>query len=258
MKQDIVSNLFLLKVILRRLFSIQNFTVTIPRMTVGRIHLCNSHSLWAPTLNWCAKAKKKKTHFQILLVKAKRTHPLSLTLSLSLSLSLSILSPISWTTPRISLSRSLSPPFHSPFLRFSSTVHRANNVFDCGRDPCPRVPLPLPLALSSSPSLPHSLPSLYYLSLSRPLSLTFRHNSHSYMKMHGGSSLSHYNLFFGMTGRESERKSYWRKGKRCVSACVWASVSISVCVRACEWLQSVSFCNLLLPLCYCFSVVFLP
>ena len=147
------------------------------------------------------QSKKEENPLPNLVGKSE-AHPSSL--SHSLSLSLDSLSHFMNNTPNLSLSLTLSS---FPLALFTFLVDSSPGQ-QCLRLRAGSLPAGSSLSLSPSPSLPHSLPSLYYLSLSRPLSLTFRHNSHSYMKMHGGSSLSHYNLFFGMTGRESERKSY--------------------------------------------------
>jgi len=137
----------------------------------------------------------------------------------------------------------LSP---SPFLRFSPTVQQANNVLDCGRDLCPRVPL-------------SSLLSTFLLSV--PLSLFQAQQSQLYEDAWGVSSLplspslplslTHYNLFFGMTGREWAPKSLKEREKKRERVCVCVCVCACVCARVC-------FCNLLLPLCYCFVAVYLP
>ena len=146
------------------------------------------------------------------------------------------------------------PPSLSHFA-FLITVHRANNVFDCGQDLCLRV--------SPSLSLSPSLLSIICPSLSEAL------QSQLYEDAWGVFSHSYNNLFFGMTGRESELK---KEEETCECLGLWLvtcvelreSVSLCLCARKREreggsyakvCKCDCVFCNLF-SLCHCVTVVF--
>ena len=117
------------------------------------------------------KRRRRKTHFQILLVKAQRTHTHPLT-SLSLSLFMN-------NTPNLSRFS-----FHLSFYQIFSFLFLVDS--SPGQQCLPMRAGSLPAGFSACFSI--SLFSLCF-------SLSFKHNSHSYMKMHGGSFLSPSRIF---------------------------------------------------------------
>ena len=169
-----------------------------------RIHLCHSQSLWAPTLNCRTKAEKRRNPLPVLLAKAKahlHTHPYSLSHFMN-------------NTPNVSspLSLSLCVPHHSSPGQQCLRLRAGS----------------LPAGFSLSLSL--SLLSIICPSLSEAL------QSQLYEDAWGVFSHSYNNLFFGMTGRESELK---KEEETCECLGLWLvtcvelreSVSLCLCAR---------------------------
>ena len=202
-----------------------------------RIHLCHSQSLWAPTLNCRTKAEKRRNPLPVLLAKAKahlHTHPYSLSHFMN-------------NTPNVSspLSLSLCVPHHSSPGQQCLRLRAGS----------------LPAGFSLSLSL--SLLSIICPSLSEAL------QSQLYEDAWGVFSHSYNNLFFGMTGRESELK---KEEETCECLGLWLvtcvelreSVSLCLCARKREreggsyakvCKCDCVFCNLF-SLCHCVTVVF--